>query len=298
MATRTWISGVGDDANPCSRTAPCKTFAGAISKTAAHGEIDALDPGGFGTVTITKSITLDGGKGSGWASILASGTNGIIINAGANDTVTLRHLSINGAGTGVCGIRILAAKAVFVEHCEIFGFKAAAGTDAGRGIRDARTAGGTLHVTNTTIRDNRQTGIVILPATGSTRITATIDNVWLQGNGNAGALGTGNGGLAVHSGSLTTISNSIVTGNTVGISVEQAAGVTECNIESCVIAHNFAGIVVQTGTPTARLSDSTVVNNTAGIQLTSGAVISYQNNRIFGNTAGNDPTAGATIDLK
>src|SRR6267378_6234494 len=83
QATRTWVSGVGDDVNPCSRTAPCKTFAGAISKTAACGEIDALDPGGFGAVTITKSITIDG-TGT-FASILASGQNGIIINAGTGD---------------------------------------------------------------------------------------------------------------------------------------------------------------------------------------------------------------------
>src|SRR5215207_1224289 len=80
QATRTWVSGVGDDANPCSRTAPCKTFAGAISKTAAGGEIDALDPGGYGTVTITKNLLIDGGKGSGWASILASATTGVNIN--------------------------------------------------------------------------------------------------------------------------------------------------------------------------------------------------------------------------
>src|SRR5712692_1183817 len=93
QATRTWVSGVGDDANPCSRTAPCKTFAGAISKTAVGGEIDALDPGGFGALTITKSITLDGGTGSGWASILASGFTGIIIN-GAGIDVILRNLSI------------------------------------------------------------------------------------------------------------------------------------------------------------------------------------------------------------
>src|SRR5215510_6870701 len=77
QATRTWVSGVGDDLNPCSRTAPCKTFAGAISKTAINGEIDALDPAGYGSVTITKSITLDGGTGSGWASILSGPTNGI-----------------------------------------------------------------------------------------------------------------------------------------------------------------------------------------------------------------------------
>src|SRR2546430_13427604 len=80
QATRTWVSGVGDDVNPCSRTAPCKTFAGAISKTAAGGEIDCLDPGGFGAVTITKNLTIDGTWGSGFGSILASATNGVNVN--------------------------------------------------------------------------------------------------------------------------------------------------------------------------------------------------------------------------
>src|SRR6188508_3070912 len=115
QATRTWVSGVGDDANPCSRTAPCKTFAGAISKTAACGEIDALDPGGFGAVTITKSITLDG-TGT-FASILASLVNGIIINAAATDVITIRGLSINGFCNGISGINILQAKTVNVEDC-------------------------------------------------------------------------------------------------------------------------------------------------------------------------------------
>ena len=95
QATRTWVSGVGDDGNDCSRTAPCKTFAGAISKTATGGEIDALDPGGFGAVTITKAITLDGGGGQ-VASVLVSGTNGITVAAGASDVVTLKNLSFQG----------------------------------------------------------------------------------------------------------------------------------------------------------------------------------------------------------
>src|SRR5664279_1409381 len=86
QATRTFASGVGNDADPCSRTAPCKTFAGAISKTFINGEIDCLDPGGFGAVTITKSISID--CTGTYGSILASGTNGVVINipVGANDT--------------------------------------------------------------------------------------------------------------------------------------------------------------------------------------------------------------------
>jgi hypothetical protein len=95
QATRTWVSGVGDDVNPCSRTAPCKTFAGAISKTATNGEINCLDPGGFGTVNIIKSITIDCSETLG--GVLAAGTNGIIINvADAKKSVKLRGLLING----------------------------------------------------------------------------------------------------------------------------------------------------------------------------------------------------------
>src|SRR5437016_2171897 len=101
QATRTWVSGVGDDANPCSRTAPCKTFAGAISKTPTNGEINVLDPRGFGAVTITKAITI---LSEGFeAGVLVSGTNGIIVNAAAGTAVTLRGLDIEGLGTGLDG---------------------------------------------------------------------------------------------------------------------------------------------------------------------------------------------------
>src|SRR5215472_6564109 len=125
QATRTWVSGVGNDANPCSRTAPCKTWAGAISKTAAGGEIDALDPGGFGALTITKSITLDGGGGQ-VASTLVSGTNGIVIAAGSSDVVIIRNLRLDGllgngnANAGFNGIRFISGKALILENDVIF----------------------------------------------------------------------------------------------------------------------------------------------------------------------------------
>src|SRR5216684_7878770 len=112
QATRTWVSGVGDDANPCSRTAPCKTFAGAISKTAPCGEIDVLDPGGFGAVTITKCISIETDDVS-VAGVLVSGTNAIIIAAGASDVVMLRGLTFDGLGTGLSAIKIISAGAVF-----------------------------------------------------------------------------------------------------------------------------------------------------------------------------------------
>src|SRR5258708_3441704 len=120
QATRTWVSGVGDDANPCSCTAPCKTFAGAISKTAASGEINVLDPGGFGGVTITKSITIRSDHFE--AGVLVSGTNGINVNAGATDTVVLEGLDIEGLGTGLAGVQILSSSSVIIRRTTIHHF--------------------------------------------------------------------------------------------------------------------------------------------------------------------------------
>src|SRR6476619_4682496 len=143
QATRTWVSGVGDDLNPCSRTAPCKTFAGAISKTAKDGEISVLDPGGYGAVTITKSIYINGTHGAGYGSIINALVNGIIINiTDVNDVrkaVRLRALDINGASTGINGVSILAANNVWIEDSVIDG-NTGNGTTTGIGVRVATTA--------------------------------------------------------------------------------------------------------------------------------------------------------------
>lgn len=149
QATRTWVSGVGDDVNPCSRTAPCKTFAGAISKTAAGGEISVMDPGGFGSVTITKSISIvaDGSEGS----ILGAGTTGIIVNAGVNDFVSIRGLNIEGAGTGINGIRILQAANVHIADTVIRGFRGG----VGRGVAvESATAATRVMMSNVSVYDN------------------------------------------------------------------------------------------------------------------------------------------------
>lgn len=163
QATRTWVSGVGDDANPCSRTAPCKTFAGAISKTAPAGEINVLDPGGFGGVTITKSITI---SSVGFeAGVLVSGTNGIVISAGASDTIVLEGLDIEGLGTGLDGIKVLTAGTVYVKSSKIHHF-------AGNGINMAdTTSGGRLVVTNSLIFQNGTAGSN--PLTGGVNVNGT-----------------------------------------------------------------------------------------------------------------------------
>ncbi|HEX8665942.1 MAG TPA: right-handed parallel beta-helix repeat-containing protein, partial [Beijerinckiaceae bacterium] len=199
QATRTWVSGVGNDIDPCSRTAPCKTFAGAMSKTAANGEIDVLDPGGFGAVTITKSMTIDGTTGQGFGSILANGgINGVVINV-AGGTVRLRNLSINGTGgagvAGLNGIKILAAASVHIENVVIANF-------SNRGISDERTAAGKLFITDTIVRNNAGSGVVLL-AGGV--VTAMLDRVISENNGNAG--------FSVSNGAKVTARNATSAGN-------------------------------------------------------------------------------------
>src|SRR5581483_1837494 len=160
QATLTFVSGVGSDSNPCSRSAPCLSLAGAISKTAAGGEIDALDPGGFGTVTITKSITLDGGGGQ-VASILASGgVSGIIVNAGASDVVLIRNIRINGAGGGLHGIQFLAAAMLIVDHCEVFGF-------SNNGVDIALSGNGAAFIMDTTFANNGGIGVNVANTGGA-----------------------------------------------------------------------------------------------------------------------------------
>ena len=174
QATRTWVSGVGDDVNPCSRTAPCKTFAGAISKTAAGGEIDVLDDGGFGAVTITKSITINGG--GHLAGILSSGagTSGVIINAAATDVVVLRGLSFLGTSGAASAVRYLAAKYVVVEDSTIDGF--AYGINMAVSVVNGRMNIRNVQMTNATTATSTY-GIHI----GAPNSISTISNVTVRG---------------------------------------------------------------------------------------------------------------------
>ena len=174
QATRTWVSGVGDDANPGSRTAPCKTFAGAISKTAAKGVINVLDPGGFGTVTITKSITIDGSGVEGH--ILGAGVNGININAASDDVVILRNLQFEGVGTGLAGIKISSAGAVYLENCRIEGFQ--------KGVVETTSAatGTQIFLRDCLIQECSGEGVSLAPAAGAAS-AALLENTRIEGCG-------------------------------------------------------------------------------------------------------------------
>lgn len=285
QATRTWVSGVGDDVNPCSRTAPCKTFAGAISKTQRGGEIDTLDPGGYGAVTLTKSITLDGTGTLG--GILSSGVNGIIINIAPNvddpfRQVTIRGLSINGAGlsgtagtrTGLNGINITSngAAIVQVEDSIIQNFSQ-------NGINILGSSAVNLNVNNTQIKNCTGAGISADTSAGIARVTVRNSSITNCGTG-----------VNARRNSRVGMINSTLSFNSIGLFVEGNGGTAIAVLEFCQIANN-TGNGIQAGggaaanPSVARISENIINNNAGGgvsIQA-NGSVESFLNNKIVGN---------------
>lgn len=271
QATRTWVSGVGDDVNPCSRTAPCKTYAGAISKTAKDGEISTLDPGGFGAVTITKSITINGGGGGqGYGSILASGTTGIIINItdplDVRKTVRLDWLNINGASTGLDGIRFLAGSALHVENCLIDGF-------TGQGIDISSTSAGLateVYVRNTTIRNCVTDGVRLTHS--SVVVVSSFNNVDISNCGN---------GINIADRARATVRDSTFHSNNTA-AINNTTATSEASLFHCAISNNITGIAGGTAPSIARVSDCLIYGNSTGV---SGNAKSWGNNYLDGNAA-------------
>jgi hypothetical protein len=276
QATRTWVSGVGDDVNPCSRTAPCKTFAGAISKTAIAGEINCLDPGGFGALTITKSLTIrcEGVE----AGVLVSGTNGITVNAAATDIVYLIGLDIEGLGTGLSGISFLQGAALHVEKCLIRGFTIA-------GIRFAPTGAAKLFVNDTTIAENTGAGAGIhIQPSGAGSAKAALSRVQTENNG-AGIRIDGTGSSA---GINVTVKESLSSGNAFnGIVAIVPGGGAVTNVmldHSAFVNNGTNGVKTDGAGATIWMNNVTVTGNTTGLaSLNSGQLFSYGNNHIAGN---------------
>ena len=278
QATRTWVSGVGDDVNPCSRTAPCKTFAGAISKTATGGIIDALDPGGYGAVTITKAITIEG-NGT-LASGLHSGTNGILINIAAgpaNRNVVLRNILLDGSGTtlGFDGVRFLQGDSLLIDGCSI----EAVSSD---GIEFLPNSLARLTVRNTTITGALTNGINIRPSVGGTA-RVSIHNSTIDRNGTGIVVSDANSQA-----SNVSIFNSNITNNaTDGVFANSttAVGVTVI-VEGSEITHNSgSGLRTAGGNSVLRVANSLISGNGTGASAPAGQLCTFGNNRLTGNTA-------------
>jgi len=294
QATRTWISGVGDDANPCSRTAPCKTFPGAITKTAAGGEIDCLDPGGFGGVTITKSITIDCASGPGGmvGSILVAGTNGITVFAQSTDLVKIRNLSINGiqksGSGGLNGIKFNTGAGLIVEHVGIYGFGASSGASGGTyaAVDFEPTVAAKLNMLDVDCQFGNGDGVMIKPtSTGSA--TATLDRVSCMQNLGSG-LRVDNVNLSSGNGTNVTVFDSNMSGNAGGIIDSAVNVVSNVEVTDSVLSQNTgAGLAASGAKATIVIGGSTVTGNPIGLAAGSSATIkTFQDNYFYNGADG------------
>ena len=267
QASRTWVSGTGNDVDPCSRTAPCKTWSGAQSKTAAGGEIDALDPGGYGAITITKALTIDGTAGAGFGGSLAAGTNGFTINittGQVNDKVVLRNLSINGNNTAgnFHGIRFLDGAELTVENVDIFNFN-------GDGINVSAPAS-RIHIKN--VRMNRVfgAGVRVTSATGQSLLTLEDSSIHASTTGlDAGA----NVRAAVKN----------TTFDSATICIQTTGSLSIINADDLFLTYCTTAVQASPAS-TINIGDSMIVQNATGLNLNGGTINSMQGNTLFSNT--------------
>jgi hypothetical protein len=282
QVTRTWVSGLGDDASPqCARTQPCKTFSGAISKTTSHGEINCLDAGGFGALTILKSITIDCHDVMGGISVTSGNAITINLDSTANMIVRIRNVNLTGSLSAAYGISIIGTtgtamnNAVSIEDCVIDGF-------ATSGINHTGV-GGRLFVKNTVSRNHFVSGVGIAVPSGVSAVKATFDNV---------STFDANFGFAFGNGVQAIIKNSVAAGHsTAGVELDPSAVVA---ISSSTVTGNAVGIQAAAGS-TVRVRDSDVAFNTTGF---SGTIQSHVNNSFFNNGAGGTivPVAGGVTN--
>jgi hypothetical protein len=276
QATRTWVSGVGDDVNPCSRTAPCKTFAGAISKTAAGGEINCLDPGGFGAVTINKSLTINCYHTEGGA---LAGGNGITVNDSLSATpntavVFLRGLDIFGVNPPANGVRFISGAALYIEDSVIRRFNAANSF----GVSFQPAAAAELYIRNTTIADNGSGatggGVLVQPtgANGSSRVM--MENVRLLNNANIG-LSINTTGATSATGTRVVIDGGILAGNNGnGVTLLSPAGTQTAflTVRNASVVNNGATGLRADGSGALMLVGNTAIqNNVTGLSAVNGA---------------------------
>jgi len=295
--SRTWVSGVGNDANPCSRTAPCKTFAGAISKTAAGGIINCIDSAGYGAVTITKSITIDCTPFMG--GVLASNSNGVIVNTGlSTDVVRLVGLDIEGIGTGLVGVSVTKVGVLHIERTNIYGFRAGSALGVNFNTPTGQTS--EMYIDNSVIEDNGSSstnGGVSIQAAGTGVSRTTIANSKIANN-TAGIRIVGNGSTG---GLRAALSNNVISGNTNDgfISVSAGAG-TFSFLDRNLIFANGTGVHSDGAQSTVEIGNNTITLQTgAGLSATAGgALLSFVNNQVTTNSGGDGATTGTLTPFK
>lgn len=260
---RSWVSSAGYDTYMGSRTSPCRTFASALDKTMAGGEIDIVDSENYGLANITKSITIDG---QGALAAIQTTGNGIVVNAGTTDVVTIRNVSLNGFGTAWNGVRFLTGGTLILENVTISNF-------TGFGVEASRSSDSRLIMKNVSI-SNCDTGIFACTTGGNAYVDLESVKVFACGTGFMGT-----------NGARVTMKGCNLSMNTDGLVISSALGISSrALLDNCIISNTTHGITVGPGTSLCRMSDCTISNNLVGITSNSGATLSSAgNNRITGN---------------
>ncbi|MEA2907443.1 MAG: hypothetical protein QOI12_4830 [Alphaproteobacteria bacterium] len=278
QTARTFVSANGSDANVCSRSAPCRTFQAAHDKTTAGGEINVLDPGGYGSLLISKSISVVN-DGAGSAGILVpSGMTGITINAGSSGIVNLRGLIIEGAGVGQVGIRFNNGKSLTIQDSVVRNV-------AGNGIEFFPTVNSHLAASNTYLSDNFGSGILVNPVGSGLTVTSVVSHVEAHNNGfGVGVFGRSSTGTVKMAVTDSVMSKNVNT----GITSDSGPGfsIASVTVKNSVSVHNLTGVYANSAQASMRIGQSSISDNGNGWKVENGGTIqSYGDNYIDGNAA-------------
>ena len=240
---RTFVSGGGNDANPCTLAQPCRGFAAALAKTSDKGEVIVLDSAGYGAVTIAQSVAIVAPPGV-YAGVSVFSGDGININ-GAGIAVRLRGLTINGQAAGLgAGIRFVNGAQLLVEDCEV------AGMDSGI---EASAPGSIVNVKNSLLRNNINTGFF-----AHASLVATLEGISAVKNS-----------IGVYaSGAQVTVNNSVLTNNgEAGAGVIASNSTTELFIARSTLSGNANAFeaVAYTGGNASIVSDTNAISGNATV---------------------------------
>jgi hypothetical protein len=271
QSPRTFVSAAGNDSNPCSFAAPCRHFQAAVNATSAGGEVDALDPAGYGPITISHAITIEG---QGWSYIAPpAGGNAMTINAGASDTIVIHGVSLDGAGiTGLNGINFTNGKELNIRDCQIRNF-------TGDGIFFGPDGSHNLSMSNTVVANNGVNGVSIGP-TGSGTVNVVLDHVELDNNAHNGVAVFGNGTGVVR----LILSNSVSSHNDTGVLDSSNTATTAVMVQSSIIAANGNGLRATGSGAVIVVTRSTITANTLGVPDDTGATLTSGDNLVIVNS--------------
>jgi hypothetical protein len=282
QTSRTWVSGLGNDGNTCSRSSPCLTFAGAIAQTTAGGEINCLDPGGFGAVTINKAITINCEQTLG--SVLVSGTNGIVVQAGPTDVVTLKGLEFEGLNAGLNAVRFLSGKELHMHKFQIRNF-----TNSGIDIEPSNST--RVFLADGYISDCGVGGsgfaAILVKANSGANTSVSINHVQMEDNLNGVfADGSGGGGVA-----HVQVRDSVVSASSNnGISISSAGPAATADVVNSIMSYNISAAAIVSGAAaTLKLGGNVITNNVTGAASSGGTLQSFKNNMIIDNGSDGTP---------